>query len=105
MPAGQNGGEPVILFCQQNKIITDKNERTVRNADNLVQFEIEGPGKIIATDNGDPTNMVAFPSHERKAFSGLVLAIVQSDKNGKGTITVKAKSEGFENANVTITTQ
>ena len=37
--------------------IVDENGLTVPNADNLVQFEIEGPGKIIATDNGDPTNM------------------------------------------------
>ena len=32
----------------------------------------------MATDNGDPYDMVAFPSKERKAFSGMALAIVHA---------------------------
>ena len=48
---------------------------------------------------------IPFPSHERKAFNGLVLVIVQSEKNETGTITVKAKSEGIKDSNVTIKTE
>ncbi len=82
--------------------IQDENGIFVANADNLVQFEIEGPGKIIATDNGDPSSMVPFPSIERKAFSGLVLAIVQSKLDEKGEIILTAKSSGLENAEIKI---
>ncbi len=85
--------------------VVDENGLFVANADNLIEFEIDGPGKIIATDNGDPTDMVAFSSLKRKAFSGLALAIVQSDKNKKGTITIKAKSEGLKEVNATIKAQ
>ena len=85
--------------------VLDENGLFVANANNQIEFEIEGPGKIIATDNGDPTDMVAFSSLTRKAFSGMALAIVQSNKNEKGTITIKAKSEGLNETIVEIKTQ
>lgn len=50
----------------------------IENADNEVTFNLEGPGEIIATDNGDPTDMTAFPSKQRMAFNGKVLAIIRS---------------------------
>ena len=83
--------------------VVDENGLFVANANDFIEFEIEGSGKIIATDNGDPTDMVAFPSLERKAFSGMALAIMQS--NEKGTITVSAKSDGLQEAKVKIKTQ
>lgn len=85
--------------------VVDENGLFVANANNLIEFEIEGPGKIIATDNGDPTDMVAFPSLKRKAFNGLALAIVQSTKNEKGVITLNAKSENLKEAKIIIKTQ
>ncbi len=82
--------------------VQDNKGLFVANADNLVQFEIEGPGKIIATDNGDPTNMVPFPSLEKKAFNGLVLAIIRSNSGEKGEIAITAKSAGLKDAVVKI---
>ena len=35
--------------------------------EHIFQFEVEGPAEIVATDNGDPTDMIAFPSHGRAA--------------------------------------
>jgi len=75
----------------------------VPRANNTVTFEVAGPGKLVATDNGDPTDMTAFPSASRKAFSGLVLAIVKADKGGRGQITVTAKAEGVKQGQVVIT--
>ncbi len=72
--------------------ITDKKGLTVPRSDNPVNFSIDGPGKIVATDNGDPTDMTPFPSHTRKAFSGLVLVIVQAEQGKTGRITVEAKA-------------
>ena len=45
---------------------------------NKIDFSIEGPGEIVATDNGDPTNMVSFSSKKREAFNGLCLVVVRS---------------------------
>jgi beta-galactosidase len=85
--------------------VTDKNMLTVPRAKNPIKFEIEGCGEIVATDNGDPTNFVPFPSHERDAFNGLALVIVRSKTGDFGPITVTAKSPGLKSAQVVIKSQ
>ena len=76
--------------------VTDSKGLTIPTARNLIKFEIEGSGEIIATDNGDPTNFVPFPSHEREAFNGLALVIVRSKPGESGSITITVKSPGLE---------
>ena len=83
--------------------ITDKNGMVVPDANNKVTFSIEGPGAIVATDNGDPANLVSFASKERAAYSGLVLAIVRSQKGKPGTIKINASSAGLKMATVSVT--
>ena len=82
--------------------ITDKDGLMVPRSNNLIEFSIEGPGEIVATDNGDSSNLVAFPSHEREAFNGLALVVVRSRNGEKGTITVTAKSADLEESKVKI---
>ncbi|MFZ2148133.1 MAG: beta-galactosidase GalB [Sedimentisphaerales bacterium] len=82
--------------------VTDKNGLTVPRANNAIKFEIEGPGEIVATDNGDPTNFVPFPSHEREAFNGLALVIIRSKPGDSGSITVTAKSPGLKEARIVV---
>lgn len=85
--------------------IKDEKGRIVPESDNLIEFSIEGPGEIVATDNGDPTDLVSFPSHHRKAFNGLALAIIQTIAGEKGTITVHVKSVGLKGSEVDIKTK
>jgi len=85
--------------------VKDKNGLTVPTANNPINFEIKGPGEIVATDNGDPTNFVPFPSHEREAFNGLALVIVRSEPGNAGSITVTAKSPGLKDAQVVVKSQ
>lgn len=82
--------------------IADENGITVPDANNKVMFNIEGPGEIVATDNGDPANLVSFASKEREAYSGLVLAIVRSEKSKPGTIKISASSGSLKMATVEI---
>lgn len=82
--------------------VVDKDGRTVPRATNLIQFSIDGPGEIVATDNGDPTNLVAFPSHEREAFSGLALVIVRAKPGKSGVIKVCATSPGLKEVQTRI---
>ena len=70
---------------------------------NRIRFEVSGPGEIVATDNGDPTDMTAFPSKDRKAFNGLALGIVRAERGQSGTIKVTAQSEGLDEARTLIT--
>lgn len=67
---------------------------------NDISFGVEGPGEIVATDNGDPADFTPFPSAERKAYSGLALAIVRS--NRPGTITVNAAGDGLVSGEVVL---
>ena len=84
--------------------VIDRNGFTAPRANNPIKFEIEGPGEIVATDNGDPTNVVPFPSHERNAFSGRALAIVRFNKEAVDSITVKAASPGLKETNIVVRT-
>ncbi len=82
--------------------VADAQGRTVPTAADAIRFSLAGPGELVATDNGDPSNMVSFPSHERAAFNGLLLAIVRSRQGAPGTITLQASAPGLEEARVVI---
>ncbi|HEY0680557.1 MAG TPA: beta-galactosidase GalB [Chitinophagaceae bacterium] len=85
--------------------IADNNGLTVPEATNKVNFSIEGPGEIVATDNGDPSSLVSFASVERKAFSGMLLVIVRSQKGKWGVINLKATSPDLKGGSVQIKTE
>ncbi len=82
--------------------IEDKNNLLVPRSNNLVNFSIEGPGKIVAADNGDATSHVPFQASYRNAYNGMCLVIVKADKGSIGTFTVKASSKGLKGAVVAI---
>lgn len=82
--------------------IADKQGITAPRASNRVRFSIDGPGEIVATDNGDPTNFEPFQSPSRKAFNGYALVIVRSKPGKPGRITLRAESDGLAGASVTL---
>jgi beta-galactosidase len=83
--------------------VVDKDGRTVPQASNEIKFEVtQGRGKIVSTDNGDPTDKTPFPSLSRKAFSGLALAIVKADRGTQGDIVVEAKASGLTSGRVVL---
>jgi beta-galactosidase len=84
--------------------IADQTGELVPRSHNKVSFEIEGPGEIVAVDNGDPTSLEPFQANERKAFNGLCLVIVRS-VGEPGAITLKANSPGLAPAAVKIRTK
>ncbi len=91
-------GEDVAFFAVE---VQDAQGRVVPITDNAVTFNVSGAGKLIGTGNGDPTNQEPDKSTSRKAFCGLCMGIVQSQKNA-GDITVEASSPGLTPASVTI---
>ena len=84
--------------------VLDAAGRLVPTADDAIEFQVEGPGVLVATDNGDPSDLVAFPSPRRQAFSGLALAIVRGIDGQPGQVTLHARSGTLQGARVTITT-
>ncbi len=81
--------------------ILDKDGNVVPEADNLVNFKLNGNAFIASVDNGDPVNHDSFKVNYRKAFHGLALAIVQS-KETPGVINFTATSQGLQSAALTI---
>ncbi|KAF1685325.1 beta-galactosidase [Pseudoxanthomonas broegbernensis] len=82
--------------------VLDADGRPVPTAANRIRFSVEGPAEIVATDNGDSTDMTAFPSHERAAFSGMALVIVRGLRGRSGTATLRAQSDALQDAAVTL---
>ena len=83
--------------------VTDQNGNIVPDADNRVTFNVEGDGVLVGVDNGSSPDHDSYLADNRKAFSGKVLAIVQSTKTG-GSFTVTATADGLESAAATVTT-
>jgi len=84
--------------------IEDKDGTLVPEADNLVRFKVEGPGRIVAVDNGSPASLEPFQGDRRKAFSGLALVVVRSHRGEAGKVVIKAESDGLAAAQATLTT-
>jgi len=82
--------------------VLDQAGITVPRADDSITFKIDGPGEIVATDNGDPTSFEPFQAHERRAFNGLALVIVRARPGQAGTIRVSAESGALAGAAVTL---
>ncbi len=77
--------------------VVDGSGLTVPVAQNTLKFAVTGgPGEIVATDNGDATDLNTFSNPERKASNGLALAIVRSKPGEKGKIQLTATSEGLK---------
>lgn len=92
-------GEDLSFITVQ---LQDEKGNFVATADNAITFTLEGVGKLIATDNGDPTDFTSFQSETRKAFNGLVLAIVKTKTNQPGAIKVTATAQGLESVTVAL---
>jgi beta-galactosidase len=82
--------------------IEDKNNLLVPRTNNQISFSIVGPGRIVATDNGDATSHESFQSKTRKAYNGMCLVIVAAEKGATGSIKVIGESKGLQRNAVTI---
>jgi len=81
--------------------IIDKNGVEVPTANNQVIFSVQGPGKLIGVDNGDPLDLSSYKHNKRLAFMGKCLGIVQPTAT-TGVINIKLSSPGLKPAMVQI---
>jgi beta-galactosidase len=84
--------------------IQDANGAIVPSAENTVSFAVSGAGRLVGVDNGNPIDTASYKGTSRKAFSGKVLAIIQST-GSPGQITVTATSSGLTMASTTVSAQ
>jgi beta-galactosidase len=81
--------------------VVDATGTVVPHAENVIQFQVTGPGSIAAVDNGSQTSHESFQADHRKAFKGLCLAIVRSQAKA-GRIILKATADGLAPASAAI---
>jgi beta-galactosidase len=68
--------------------------RPVPTADDGVEFELSGPGRIIGVGNGDPSCHEPDKGRRRSLFNGCAQVIVQAAKTA-GPITLTARAPGL----------
>jgi beta-galactosidase len=91
-------GRDVVHYTVQ---ILDHNGEVVPTASDEIIFELEGEGRLLGLDNGDPRSHEDYRSNRRHAFNGLALAIVQS--TGKaGPIQLRATAPSLRSATVRV---
>ncbi|NCI48174.1 DUF4982 domain-containing protein [Sediminibacterium sp. WSJ-3] len=81
--------------------ITDSSGNTVPGADNTIRFSVTGDARIAGSDNGYQADSSSLQKPVRKAWKGLVLALVRiTGKKGNSTLT--ATSPGLPIAYITL---
>ena len=91
-------GEDLSVVVAQ---IVDSQGRVVPTAADDVTFTVSGPGRVIGVGNGDPSSHEPDRASRRKAFNGLCMALVQSQKT-PGEIRVEASASGLASATATL---
>jgi beta-galactosidase len=85
----------------------DREGRDVPDADNMIQFKIEGDGKIIGVGNGDPSShepdKCTDGAWQRSLFNGKCQVIIQSGTK-PGMIKFEAKATGLWSGGTDIQT-
>ncbi len=85
--------------------VADQDGLQVPCSKNHIKFEVEGPGEIVATDNGDATSFESFQAPEHNAYNGLALVIVRAQAGHTGNIVLQATSPDLKPAVLKIKTQ
>jgi len=88
-------------LCFVTVDIVDRDGNLCPNAESEVRFQVNGAAFIAGVDNGSEISMESFKAHQRKAFYGKCLVVLQNDGN-KGSIKLSATSDKLKSATLRI---
>lgn len=74
-------------------------------ASNEIHLSVTGPADLVGVDNGDATDVGSFQSPDKKAFHGLLMAIVRTRAAQPDAITLKAEAKGLPSAQASLSSQ
>jgi beta-galactosidase len=86
--------------CFVRATITDENGVREPAADDLISFDVAGPGLIAAVENDDRMSHEPFQAKQHKAYGGECVAVIKATDSGK--ITLNATSPRFAATSLTI---
>ena len=81
--------------------IVDANGTVIPRADDLISFQISGPGVIAAVDNANNSSPESFQATERHAFQGRCVAFMKATR-ASGKIVLTATAPGLATGSITI---
>lgn len=80
----------------------DEDDYPVENANNRIQLEVTGAGRLIGIDNGDSTDFDQVKGTSKRLFGGKMLAVIAPRGGMCGPIHVKATSYGLREAELLL---
>jgi len=80
--------------------VTDAHGVRIPRAADRVSFKVDGPGRIVAVDNGDCMSTEPFQATERRAYGGTCVAILRG--TAPGQVSVTASAAGLESDEVSF---
>jgi beta-galactosidase len=84
--------------------IVDENGFRNPKAQNLVTFDLQGPGTIAAVGSSNPMGLESFRLPRRKAYQGRCQVIIRAERKA-GEIVLKAASEGLQPATIIVNSE
>ncbi len=81
--------------------IVDKNGIMLPDAGHFIEFDINGPAKLLGVENGDILDLASNKVPSRKVFKGKCLLLIQSTDE-EGIIEITARSNSLLSAVITI---
>lgn len=88
-----------LIFAQIS--MSDEKGVPVDNANNRVEVEVSGVGRLVGLDNGDSTDYDQYKGTSRRLFGGKLLAIVAA-KTEPGDIKIKVSTPGLPDTLMTL---
>ena len=84
--------------------VEDLNGNVVPDAAALLHFSVSGPGKILATDSGDPADHSGFQKPDRDAFHSEAIVILRATAD-RGSVVVTVIADALQGASATLRMQ
>ena len=79
----------------------DSKGRKVPTAADELTFEVSGPARLIAVDNGDHASDELFSGNKTVLHKGFAMAILRSERTA-GAVTLKVTAAGMSPAEKTL---
>jgi beta-galactosidase len=84
-----------------NATVLDAQGVVVPNAENLINFKVQGAGFVAAVDSANSNSHEPYQASQRQAFQGICLALIKANAN-RGKIKVTATSTNLRSASVEL---
>ncbi|MFV5690101.1 sugar-binding domain-containing protein [Flavobacterium sp. ZT3R25] len=82
--------------------ITDANGNLAPNANDLINFEVSGGGKLVGVDNGYQAGLDSFKANSCKVYNGKCIAIIQSNGQQENIQLKASTGNGISQATIDI---